>query len=477
MGGRPPRPPGSDVTAIFLALIIAQAGPADMAPPPAETLERRPPPARASPLQARIDAAPRGALLEVGPGTYMGDLFIDKPVHLRGIGRPLLAGSGAGSVILVRADDVTIEGFDVDGRGGGDLGRDASGIHVAGRRAVIRDCHVANSLFGIYLREADGARVERCEVRGIRGKAAGEKGSGIHVWNTTGFDLLDNTIADVRDGFYIQSSPSGVIRRNVARDLRYGLHYMYSDDNLFEDNVFENGAAGTAVMYSRRLTFRRNQFLRNKGSASVGLLLKTCDDVLAEHNVMAGNARGVFLEGTVRTVLHENIIAGSDVAVVLYDSATDTRVTGNSFIGNLTPLALSGRRTDAVFEGNYWSGHDSPDLDGDGRADQPYRLAGLFDHLRGNLTAADLLSRSFAATAVAAAERAFPVMAPVPVVDPAPLVRPPALPTPAPHRPPDAASAPVMVVLCVVVMVAGALRLAAGRRPAVAIDRAEGGAA
>jgi len=37
---------------------------------------------------------------------------------------------------------------------------------------------------------------------------------------------------------------------------------------------------------------------------------------------------------------------------------------GNSFVGNMTPLFLVGRRTDTVFEGNYWSDNDEPDLDG-----------------------------------------------------------------------------------------------------------------
>ena len=40
----------------------------------------------------------------------------------------------------------------------------------------------------------------------------------------------------MRDGFYIQSSSGGYIAHNTARDLRYGLHYMFSDDNVFEGN-------------------------------------------------------------------------------------------------------------------------------------------------------------------------------------------------------------------------------------------------
>ena len=103
-------------------------------------------------LQARIDAAPPGARIDVNPGVYEGNPVIDKPLHLIGRGRPLLRGRGDGTVVVVTAPDVTIDGFDIDGRKGGDLGKDASGILVAAPRATIRDCRVTNTLFGIYLK-------------------------------------------------------------------------------------------------------------------------------------------------------------------------------------------------------------------------------------------------------------------------------------------------------------------------------------
>jgi nitrous oxidase accessory protein len=409
-----------------LVLVLAQTA-SDMGPTAVAGLEGRPSLSAVSPLQARVDAAAEGSVVEVGPGTYSGDLYVDHRIALVGRGRPRLQGSGTGSVLRIRAAGVRIEGFDIDGGGGGDLGRDSSGIHVAAKNVTIRDCRVTNAIFGIYLREADGARVENCRVRGIPGKDPGEKGSGIHVWNTDGFQLAGNTIVDVRDGFYIQSSPHGTITGNTAVDLRFGLHYMFSDDNVFEDNTFANGAAGTAIMYSKRMVFRRNRFLHNRGFASVGLLFKSCDDVVADANLIADNARGIFLEGSYRCLFTNNVIAESDVAVVLYDSCGGVVMRGNSFVGNLTPLNLVGRRTDTRFDGNYWSGNDVPDLDGDGRSDAPYRLSSVFDHLRGNLTAADLFTGSFAAAALGAAERAFPVLEPVAVADRSPLARAPRL--------------------------------------------------
>jgi nitrous oxidase accessory protein len=413
------------VPALLLAVALTQG---EMAPVAPGSLEGRPPPAEASSLQALVDAAPPGARVEVPPGVYDGDLVLDRPVHLVGVGRPTLRGSGRGSVVRVRADGVTVEGLDVDGREGGDLGRDSSGVHVAARRVVIRGCRIVRSLFGVYLREADGARVEGNAIAGIREKEPGEKGSGIHVWNTDGFVLERNEVRDARDGIYIQSSPHGLVRGNVARDLRYGLHYMFSDDNVFEDNVFRDSAAGAVLMYSKRIEFRRNRFLHNRGFASVALLFKACDDTVAEDNLLADNARGVFLEGSYRNVFRRNVIAASDAAIVLYDSCGGVRFEGNAFVGNLTSLDLVGRRTDTRFDGNYWSDNAEPDLDGDGRSDRPHVLGSLFDHLRGNLAAADLVAQSVAASALAAAERSFPVLAPVQAVDRAPLARPPPLP-------------------------------------------------
>ena len=411
---------------VLAAGLVAQAG-ADHVSTPAR-LEGRPPSQQISSLQPAVDAARPGATLEVPAGTYDGDLFIDKPLRLIGRGRPVLRGSGTGSVVLVRADGVTVEGFDIDGRGGGDLGRDSSGVHVAAHDAVIRDCRITNALFGVYLLEAHGSTVERCRIRGIPGRDPGEKGSGIHAYNTERFTFIGNEVVDARDAVYLQNASKGIIRGNRARDMRYGLHYMFSDDNLFEDNVFENGAAGSAIMYSERIVFRRNQFIRNRGFASVGLLMQQCDDVLAESNLIADNARGIFLEGTQRVVFRGNIIAQSDAAIVAFDSSRTTRFEGNSFVGNMTPLLLVGKRLDAVFEANYWSGHADPDLDGDGRTERPYRLTSVFDHIRGNLTAADLYVDGFAGVALSLAETAFPVLEPFRVTEEAPLARPPALP-------------------------------------------------
>ena len=417
-------------------------------------------------INRTLDAAPPGATVIVPPGVYRGHLVLSKRIRLVGRGRPLFVATTDESVIRIQAANVTVEGIDIDGEGRGDLGRDSSGLHIAASDAVVRSCSIRGTLFGVYLREADGAVVEHCTILGIPDRDPGEKGSGIHVWNTRGFRLIGNQIAGVRDGIYVQAASHGMILGNAVRDVRYGLHYMFSDDNFFEGNVFADADAGTVIMYSNRVTFRRNRFVHNRGFASVGLLLKSCEDAVAEENLIADNARGIFLEGSYRNVIRRNIIAQSDTAIVLFDSCADNRFEGNSFVANMTPLTLVGRRTDTEFEGNYWAENDEPDLDGDGRSDRPYRLSSVFDHFRGNVAAADLFAGGPAALALAAAETSFPILDPIPVEDRAPLARPPQLagvPRPAPDR--RARPAGIAVSGAMVCLAAGLL-FGRGRRRA-----------
>ena len=204
-------------------------------------------------------------------------------------------------------------------------------------------------------------------------------------------------------------------RGNCARDLRYGLHYMFSDDNLFEDNMFENGAAGTAIMYSKRIVFRRNRFLRNRGFASVGLLFKTCDDVLAEDNLIADNARGIFLEGSYRNVFRRQ----RDRGLRRGDRALRARrrepVRGQLL--RRQPDAARPRgpaHRHRLRRATTGPGNDEPDLDGDGRSDRPYRLVQRLRPLPRQPHRGRPLSDSFAGGAIGAAEQAFPVLWPRP---------------------------------------------------------------
>src|SRR5690606_29287777 len=85
-----------------------------------------------------------------------------------------------------------------------------------------------------------------------------EAGNGVHVWNAPGSQVIGNDIRYGRDGIFVISSKENVFRGNRMRDLRYAVHYMYTNDSEVADNVSIGNHAGFAIMYSDRLKVMHN---------------------------------------------------------------------------------------------------------------------------------------------------------------------------------------------------------------------------
>ena len=360
------------------------------------------------------------------PRHVRGDLLIDKPLALVGEGAPRLLGSGTGSVVRVRAADVQIERL--RHRRARRRRSRSRLVRHSRRRAAGPDRRLPHSQRALRHLPARGGWSRRRARRHQRasGRDPGELGSGIHIWNTNGFTLdRQRPSSAPATACTFSRRLTGLSRGNRARDLRYGLHYMFSDDNVFEDNTFENGAAGAALMYSRRIMFRRNRFLRNRGFASVGLLLKACETSGGRQPHRRQRPRRVPRR-VVAQQFRRNVIAMSDQAIVLYDSSHEngSKAMPSSPTSRRCGWSAAGRTRDSIaITGPTRRARSRRRRDRDG----PYRLSNVFDHLRGNLTAADLFARGLAARP-RRAERAFPVLEPMPVVDPRPLAQPPRLP-------------------------------------------------
>ena len=371
-------------------------------------------------LRARLASATVGETIDVPPGVYTGPFTISRSVRLAGHGRASLVGDGTTHVVAIRADDVTIEGVEVRGSGL-DLALDHAGIHVTGARVVVRGNQITESLHGIYVRQANGARIESNTIIGrsqtkefadpLRNglkPAEGElcvvaldqnrRGNGIHIWNSTGHVISRNVIRDVRDGIYFSFVDGSEVRDNDVERVRYGLHYMYSDRNQFEGNTFRDNAAGAALMFSKGLTLKHNRFLANRSQRAYGLLLQTVEETLIAENEIAGNTLGLFMEsGHVNRVL-DNRIAANHVGIRISDSSDDNVFSGNRFLGNIHPVEISGdnrsNRWAVDGRGNEWDGESRLDLDGNGIADLPHRELDIFGDLRRPFPAVGLIAGS-----------------------------------------------------------------------------------
>jgi nitrous oxidase accessory protein len=386
-------------------------------------------------VAAALEASAPGDTIVVHPGLYRESLVLRHPVRLIGEEGAILDGGGRGTVVLVRAADCEIDGFLIRASGDSLLEEDAAVKVLEADRCTVAGTRIEDSLFGILVRSGRAATLRANHVVG-KALPLPRQGDGIRVQDGAGAILEDNTLEASRD-LAIWQSNGCVVRRNVVRRCRYGLHYMYCDDNLFEDNFFEGNETGGAIMYSRRLTLRRNRFEGSRGPSAYGLLIKAADDVLAEGNRFVDNTSGVFLEESPSSrhatcVFRGNVFGGNEVGVLLQPSVERVVFAGNAFVANRVQVETAGRgRGDLNVwsengRGNYWSDYVGFDADHDGVGDTPYRVEAFFEDLAGRYPAVALLRLGPAAQALESAARAFPVVKARPVAtDDHPLVAPP----------------------------------------------------
>lgn len=389
-------------------------------------------------IQAAIAQATPGDTIRVGPGVYSGNLIIDRPLTVEGVGRPVIRGDGRKSVVTITAPRCTLRGFVIENSGPMLVDED-SGVLLRSSGNRIENNELRNVLFGVYFYQANDNVVAHNVIRGRDWLEMGERGSAIHIWDSLRNTITENTISGARDGMYLQNASHSFIARNRIHGLRYGLHYMFSDYNRFEDNQFFDNVAGAAIMYSHFIEFRRNAFVHNRGFSSFGILFQDSHNCIAEENDISDNATGIFMEALTASVFRRNTIAANDVAIQAFSSATGLTFSGNNFVENLSPLELIGKELDIRWSengrGNYWSAYDGYDLNGDGVGDIPFQIQNVFEHLEGNYPRLRVYLFSPAAQALALSGRMFPVIEKPPIADPNPLMRPVALPKSSPFPP------------------------------------------
>ena len=248
----------------------------------AETLTAVP----GQPLQALLDRARDGDVIELAPGEYNGAIRIDRPLALTGRPGAVLDGGGAGNVVTVTAPDVTVRGVTVR-ESGRDLQAMNSGIFLqkTAERATIENNRLVGNLFGVYVHGAAGSRVARNVIEGLRGGRLSEAGNGVSLWNAPDVTIADNTFRYGRDGIFTISSRKDRFVDNRFEQVRFAVHYMYTNDSEVSGNVSVGNHVGYAIMYSNRLVIRNNISDRDR---DYGILFNYANYAEIDGNWVAG---------------------------------------------------------------------------------------------------------------------------------------------------------------------------------------------
>lgn len=366
-----------------------------------------------------------GDSLFIEGGHYKeGNIVISKSISIFGINRPVIDGEEKYEILTVSGRNILIKGLKLIYSGVSSM-NDLSAIKcIDADSVVVEDNIIEHSFFGIHLANATHITVRNNLIRGYP-KTEQNTGNGVHMWKCTNIVVEDNDIFGHRDGIYLEFVTESIIRCNYShKNLRYGLHFMFSHNDLYEENFFVENGAGVAVMYSKEVMMLNNYFLKNWGNASYGILLKDLTDSHIRGNQFSKNTVGIYMEGTSRTHVEQNNFSENGWAMKVQASCNAGSFRYNNFSRNSFDISTNGTMVLNLFEKNYWDKYDGYDRTGDGIGDIPYHPVSLYSMIVEQNPCTLILLRSILISFLDKAEKAIPSLTPENLKDSKPVIRP-----------------------------------------------------
>lgn len=375
-------------------------------------------------MQMAVDRAASGDTIVVKPGTYeCRNIAITKRLTLLGESGATLDGADDGYVLRLLADSISVSGFNVM-NSGRSYTRDYAAIYVFDATGVqITNNKISRSFFGILIEKSSSGFVKGNTVIGTA-KQEDQSGNGIHLWHCQQMEILENEIYGMRDGIYLEFVDESHVSGNYAHNnVRYGLHFMFSNHDAYEDNTFEKNGAGVAVMFSKWIEMKRNRFIKNWGTASYGLLLKEIYDGSVVENTFEENTLGIFVDGSSRVGYLKNTFRRNGWAIKVSGGCYENMFTANNFISNSFDVSYNSKMNDNAFNGNFWSSYSGYDLNKDGVGDIPYRPVKLFSYIVNRTPETIVLLRSLFVDIINFSERVSPAFTPDDLLDDSPSMK------------------------------------------------------
>lgn len=375
-------------------------------------------------LKKSIGASGNGDTLLLKAGLYKeGSIVITKSLTLIGQGAAILDGENRYEILTLSGYHITVKNIHFRNAGYSAL-NDFAAIKIIDAVSVLLDNNnITGSYFAIHVSNSSFVTVRNNRISGTP-KSEQLTGNGIHLWKCSNTLIENNHVQGHRDGIYFEFVTGSVIRDNLSeKNIRYGLHFMFSNDDMYLQNIFRNNGAGVAVMYSKKVKMMQNHFEQNWGPASYGILLKDITDSHISNNIFLKNTVGIHLEGTSRMVIEKNTFRSNGWAVKIQASCEDNDFHHNNFLGNSFDVGTNGSLVLNKFDNNYWDKYEGYDLNKDGTGDVPYHPVSMYSMIVEQNPYTLMLFRSFTVQLLDKAEKAIPGLTPENLADNKPIMK------------------------------------------------------
>lgn len=351
-------------------------------------------------------------------------IIIRKPVCIIGENYPSISGKGKDHILKIYADSVVIQGMEFNNSGYSYV-QDRAAIRLdSSSRCNISNNRFVNTMFAVYAARSKYLIISSNIFEG-KGKGEAASGNAVHLWYCNDVIVRNNDIAGHRDGIYLEFTKGVKISENTShKNIRYGLHFMFSHNAEYKKNIFLNNGSGVAVMYTSNVLMEDNIFQDNLGAASYGLLLKDIKESKIINNKILNNSTGIYIEGGGKNTFVNNIINNNAWAIRILASSSENSFKNNIIVANSFDLSTNSTMNSNSFESNYWDKYSGYDINKDGFGDVPYYPVRLFAFIVEKNPPLIILLNSFFMFILDMAENIIPSITPPTMIDNAPLMKP-----------------------------------------------------
>lgn len=351
------------------------------------------------------------------------NIVINKSIHLIGENNPVIDGEFKETIIKISAKEFSIEGLTLINVGQSYV-KDYAAILVSkSHNFSIKNNILKDVFFGFLIEKSHYGKVLNNMISSHAVNEA-NSGNGIHLWHCSNMTIESNKVSGLRDGIYFEFVKNSTIFNNISQNnIRYGLHFMFSNEDVYEQNIFKENGAGVAVMFSKKIKMIGNKFQNNWGSASYGLLLKEINDAEIIGNLFKENTIGINVDGSNRITYKNNNFISNGWALKVLGACYANAFLNNNFLYNSFDVSYNSKINDNTFDNNFWSNYTGYDLDKNGIGDVPYRPVKLFSYIVNRTPETIILLRSLFIDIIDFSEKVSPVFTPDNLLDNYPLIK------------------------------------------------------
>jgi nitrous oxidase accessory protein len=318
-------------------------------------------------IQAAIDSADIGDIIEVQSAVYQESLEITKPLSLQGIGNPVIDAAGKGSTVSLLADGISLKGFKVT-------------------RASAQGA-------GINVSNASNNNIIRYNIIQDNG------GNGIDVWASTNNSIEGNTIENNEgNGIGLWScEKSRIFKNDITENNGTGIFGGSSNGSIEKNNLRSNGGSGMILLNSFSNNISQNRATENQENGI--MIIFSSDNHIEGNSAQNSSLSGISLLFSWKNNISDNAVLGNMVGLQLGNSSENNQIFDNQVVSNRLGISISlssqnvidhnyfgnnsydsydegENQWDDGIGGNFYLGWTCEDLNGDGICDSSLDIPG-----------------------------------------------------------------------------------------------------